>query len=165
MESIKNFFKNHKILVIVLAIILVLAIVFSILIYKMFFGYGNDKYKDRLDPIEGLEISNYTKDKLKEEISSLDKVNKVYDVTVEGRIIKVTFVVDKELEKDTAKEYGDKVLEYFSDDEKDAYDIQIIITSNEEEDEEEKRYPIMGYRKASLGVEEYVSRGITWSNN
>lgn len=164
MESIKNFFKNHKTLVIVLAVILILLIVLLILIYKMFFGYRNDKYGSRLDPIKNLEISNYTEKKLVDELSKLDHVQKV-KYESEGRLINVIFTVDKELEKDTAKEYGDKVLEYFSDEEKDAYDIQIFMTSNEDSNDEDKQYPIIGYRKASLGVEENKSRGITWSNN
>lgn len=165
MEAFKEFCKNHKVLLIGLGIALIVVIIFAVIIYRMFFAYGNDKYGDRLDPIIGLEISDYTEKKLIEELTDLEKVTNV-KMDIKGRLINIIFTVEKDLDKDTAKEYGERVLEYFSDEEKDAYDIQVfVVIKDEYKEEEEKVYPIIGYRKATLKEDDDKSRGITWGNN
>lgn len=149
-----KFVKKHKVLFIAIGVIIVLFIVCFVILYKMFFSYGNNKYGDRLKNIIGLEISNYTVSKIETELKELENVESVkYKLT--GKLISIVFNVNSELEKDLAKEYGDKVLEYFSEEEKKNYDIQIFMISS---DEEENEYPIIGYKKAS-------KEAITWSNN
>lgn len=149
-----KFVKKHKVLFIAIGVIIVLFIVCFVILYKMFFSYGNNKYGDRLKNIIGLEISNYTVSKIEAELKELENVESVkYKLT--GKLISIVFNVNSELEKDLAKEYGDKVLEYFSEEEKKNYDIQIFMISS---DEEENEYPIIGYKKAS-------KEAITWSNN
>ena len=149
-----KFVKRHKILFIAIGVIIILFIVCFVILYKMFFSYGDDKYGDRLKNISNLEISNYTVNKLESELKELENVESVkYKLT--GKLISVIFEVNLELDKDEAKEYGDKVLEYFSDDEKKNYDIQVFMTCSSEE---ENDYPIIGYKKASKD-------GLTWSNN
>jgi preprotein translocase subunit SecF len=149
-----RFIKDHKKLFIILGILLVLFIICFVIVYKIFFSYGNNKYGSRLDNIQNLEISNYTVDKLESELAELDGVNSV-SYHLNGKLIGIIFKVEPSLEKDDAKEYGDKVLEYFSDEEKEAYDIQIFVTCDSEED---NPYPIIGYKKAKIDH-------ITWSNN
>lgn len=150
-----KFVKEHKVLLIIVGVILILFIVCFVILYKMFFSYGDDKYGDRLKNISNLEISNYTVTKLETELKELENVDSV-KYKLNGKLISVIFTVNPSLEKDLAKEYGDKVLEYFTDEEKSNYDIQIfVVASSEEEDSE---YPIIGYKKAS-------KEALTWSNN
>lgn len=149
-----KFVKEHKVLLIVVGVILILFIVCFVILYKMFFSYGDDKYGDRLKNIKDLQISNYTVSKIETELKELENVESV-KYKLSGKLISVIFNVEASLEKDLAKEYGDKVLEYFTDEEKNNYDIQIFMTCSSEEENE---FPIIGYKKAS-------KEALTWSNN
>lgn len=149
-----KFVKEHKVLLIVVGVILILFIVCFVILYKMFFSYGDDKYGDRLKNIKDLQISNYTVSKIETELKELENVESV-KYKLSGKLISVIFNVEASLEKDLAKEYGDKVLEYFTDEEKSNYDIQIFMTCSSEEENE---FPIIGYKKAS-------KEALTWSNN
>jgi len=150
-----EFIKKHKFTVITICIILIMFVAFFILFYKMFLSYGSNNYGNRLKNIKDLEITNYTVTKLESELKELEKVENV-TYKLNGKLISIIFKIDASLEKDLAKEYGDKVLEYFSDDEKKNYDIQIYMIPTEQKEESE--YPIIGYKKA-------LKDGITWSNN
>ncbi len=150
-----EFIKKHKFSVITIFILLIMFIAFFVLFYKMFLSYGSDKYGNRLKNVKDLEITNYTVTKLETEMKELENVENVkYNLT--GKLINVILKVEPSLEKDLAKDYGSKVLEYFSDEEKKNYDIQVYIISTERKEESE--YPIIGYKKASI-------EAITWSNN
>jgi hypothetical protein len=146
-----NFASKHKFTVVTLVIILIMIILGSIISYKMFFSYGNNKYGSRLKNVENLEISNYTVTKLESELKELENVDSV-NYNLNGKIINVMLKVDSSLDKDTAKEYGDKVLEYFSLEERKNYDIQVFVETKED------GYSIIGYVKAG-------KESLVWSNN
>lgn len=150
-----NFVKEHKTLLIIVSIILILFIACFVILYRMFFSYGDNKYGDRLKNVSNLEISNYTVTKIESELSELEKVDSV-KYSLNGKLINIIFKVDPELEKDSAKEYGNKVLEYFTEEEKNNYDIQVFMVASK--DSEDNKYPIIGYKKA-------LKEAITWSNN
>ncbi len=150
-----EFIKEHKFMVVTLILFLLMFLVGGILTYKLFFSYGNDKYGDRLKPIANLKINNQTITKLESELKELEHVEKV-TTDINGKIINVLFTVANDLEKGTAKEYGDKVLTYFSEEERNNYDIQIFVMTKEIN--EEKGYSIIGYVKAG-------KKAIEWSNN
>jgi hypothetical protein len=62
---------------------------------------------------------------------------------LQGRLIYIEFEVKENVTVDESKEIGAKALDYFDEDEKAYYDIQIIIT-NQKDDVE--GYPLMGYK-------------------
>lgn len=150
-----KFIKKHKVALSVALVILILLIILCVVLYKILFSYGNNAYGNRLDNIKDLEISNYTVSKLESELKELEQVDSV-SYRLNGKLISVIFHVETSLEKDTAKEYASKVLEYFSEEEKANYDIQVFVVGTTEE--EESPYPIIGYKKAGKD-------GLTWSNN
>lgn len=150
-----DFIKEHKFMVITGSIFLLLVIASIILAYKLFFSYSNNKYGNRLDNIENLKISEHTITNLESELKELENVEAV-NVSINGKIINIFFTINNDLEKASAKEYGEKVLEYFSEDEKKNYDIQVYCVT--QEITEEKGYSIIGYKKAERD-------SIIWSNN
>lgn len=150
-----DFIKEHKFMVITGSIFLLLIIASIVLAYQLFFSYDNNKYGNRLDNIENLKISDHTITKLKSELKELEQVEDI-DVHGNGKIMNITFHVTNDLEKNSAKEYGEKVLSYFSEEERKNYDIQIFVVTKEIN--EEKGYSIIGYAKAGRET-------LTWSNN
>ncbi len=150
-----EFIKEHKFMVVTLVLFLLMLFAGGILTYKLFFSYGNDKYGDRLKSIENLKINDHTIKKLGSELKELEHVEKV-TTNINGKLINVMFTVDKDLDKGKAKEHGDKVLSYFSEEERKNYDIQIFVMTKEIKEEE--GYSIIGYVRAG-------KEAIEWSNN
>lgn len=136
-----NFIKKNKILV---TLLLIAVIMFSTILIIIFsnLSSGNDEYGNRLDGIENYPIADDTVNNIKNEISSLDKVNSI-SYNLEGRLINFTIKVDDDLVVSEAKNYSEKIIEHFSDDIKSYYDIQILIDSTNDESE---NYPIIGYK-------------------
>ncbi len=150
-----DFIKEHKFMVITGSIFLLLIIASIVLGYQLFFSYDNNKYGNRLNNIENLKINEHTITKLESELKEFEEIESV-KVTITGKLINVIFHVDNALEKERAKEYGDKVLTYFSEEERKNYDIQIYCMTKELT--EKTGYSMIGYVKAGKDT-------IRWSNN
>lgn len=156
LKKIKNKLKSNKILLLLGGILVVCFILILVALFKYFYGaMNNTKYGDRLDG-----ISEYKLDKgLDSEIKDLYSESEVDSVTLKtsGKIIYLTIDLSKVVTKETAKTLALKALEKFTDDEKQYYDIQFIITcSKEEGSEETKLYPIMGYKNSSSAVVSWI---------
>lgn len=138
-----KFFKKHKLLCII-ALVVILLIIFVYLILRQFMpDLSKSEYGNRLSGISSIKISNTNISKLEDDIKTLDNVKKVeYDL--KGRLINIVIDVSNDVSLDTAKDYANKSLEYFSEEEKAYYDIQVFITCSDNNDSE--IYPVIGYK-------------------
>ncbi len=137
----KDFFKTHKKQCMIGGIAF-LVIFFLIIIWLFIIPvFSNNKYGDRLDGIDKHKISSDTVNDIE---SSLKGNDKVKDVTYnnEGRILNFIITVSNDMSADDAKKLGDTILDKISDDDKEYYDIQILIDTEEDND----NYPIAGYK-------------------
>lgn len=141
--KIMNFIKKHKIALIVVGVCLVLIILLFFAIKNTFFPNMNkSKYGNRLDGIENYPIEESMITDIKNGVLENEVVtNLTYDL--KGRIINFIITVKDGTELNVAKEAATKVLEYFNDDYKSFYDIQIFLTCDNAENE---IYPKMGYK-------------------
>lgn len=140
----KDFLKTHKKQCMIGGIAF-LVIFFLIIIWLFIVPvFSNNKYGDRLDGIDKHKISSDTVNDIE---SSLKGNDKVKDVTYnnEGRILNFVITVSNDMSADDAKKLGDTILDKISDDDKEYYDIQILIDTEEEND----NYPIAGYKHKS----------------
>ncbi len=135
-----KFIKNHKILtaLIIMFIIFIIAIV---ILYNILFNYGEDS---RLNGKKEVEFSEESKKAI---VDSIKKYEEVENASINIVTRQISFIVDvkKDLQKDKAKEVANKILEEFSDKEKDYYDIQVIATCKKC-DADDDTYPIFGYK-------------------
>lgn len=133
--------KENKLLlaVIIMTAIIIISIITVIIMITS--GSGNDEYGNRLSEIENYAVGENQISDLKNTISSFDSVKNV-DYRLQGKIINISIELDNNVALDTAKEYANKSLEYFDDDQKGFYDIQIFLTTKEESE----TYPIIGYK-------------------
>lgn len=137
----KDFLKTHKKQCMIGGIAF-LVIFFLIIIWLFIVPvFSNNKYGDRLDGIDKHKISSDTVNDIE---SSLKGNDKVKDVTYnnEGRILNFVITVSNDMSADDAKKLGDTILDKISDDDKEYYDIQILIDTEEDND----NYPIAGYK-------------------
>ena len=135
-----NYLKENKLIDIFLFVILVFIIFIISIAVKFIGGNSVSEYGDRLKGIEKVKIKKDATDKLIKEMKANDKV---VDATysLKGRRIDVILTF-KDASVDEAKEIGNKVLDYFSDDEKKFYDIEVSLTTKEKNDE----FPLIGYK-------------------
>lgn len=138
-----NFVKKHKIGLIVIGVCLTLIILLFFAVKNTFFAKISDsKYGNRLDGIESYPITDSLVTDIKNGLSENEIINSVsYDL--EGRIINFIVEVKPETDIAKAKEAVLKILEYFNDEYKAFYDIQVFLTC---EDKENTIYPVMGYK-------------------
>ena len=137
-----DFIKKHKLLTIFIGLILVFIILVLVRLKQLTGGITKDAYGNRLNDIDKVEISSSISKKLENELSKEENVNKTTYV-LKGRLINVLISLKDETELDKAKEIGNKVLTYFSEEELSYYDIQVLIESDNDKSE---KYPIIGYK-------------------
>lgn len=139
-------------ILVVLLIFLGLGIWFLRLVYP---DSHKDLYGDRLKQIDSYKIEDRTitgiKDTIKENSSVLD-----VSYHASGRILKFQVKTAAETDLGQMKQFlSETLLEKFSDQQKEYYDMQIII---ENENAELTAYPAMGYKHRTNEV-------FSWSNN
>lgn len=151
-----KFIKNNKFKIIIVCIVILLLILSSSSIIKLFFpNLGVPIYGNRLDIIEGVEISSNRASEIANTLMLNDSI-KSAKVNVTGAIINIIIDVKKGIDITAAKSIGIKALMELSDDEKKVYDIQLFITQKEVEEEDDILFPIIGYKSRT-------STSIVWS--
>ena len=147
--------KENKLLAILAGIVLFCVIAFTIFLATLLAGNNVSEYGDRLDGIENVQIPKKNIDKMIKELKGNEKVEDVIyqrdGKKQQGRLISVILEV-KDVSSDDAKNIGNKVLEYFDDEEKAFYDIQVYLDNVDEKNTE---FPIIGYKHKT-------SQGIVW---
>lgn len=144
--------KNKKMII---GIGIFLAILFILFIYLFIFPiFNSNKYGDRLDDIDKHKISTSLINEIKKNIK---ESNHVTDVTYhnEGRILNFTVTLNSDTPVSEAKDYGKKILEKLSDDDKSFYDISLFLVSKDKSD----NYPVIGYKSKKVDDFNFGSAG------
>jgi len=137
-----NFIKKHKILVILLVIFIVLMVVLGICFKNVFLTEeSNDKYGNRLNGIEKVQITDSRLANVKEKILDSKNTNTV-TYNVSGKIIKFFIQVKAETDELTVESLLNLILDNFTEEEKSFYDFEVFITN----EEEKELYPMIAYK-------------------
>lgn len=137
--------KQNKYTTIVFFIFLGLFIM-AWLVYGMVMpSNSTEKYGNRLDGIEEVELKDDDLEDIVKKIEKNDIVNSA-SARVSGRIINVIVEVKEGTKISNAKKLTSDATKTLSKDELGFYDVQLFIL-NEKEDS--KGYPIIGYKSAS----------------
>lgn len=140
----KEFVKNHKKQCLIGGLIFL--VIFLIILVWLFIVplFGNNKYGDRLDGIENHKISDSVVEKTINTMKENKQVNEV-EYHNEGRILIFIVTVSTDMKKEDAQALGKIILDNLKDKDKEYYDIQILIDT----EEENENYPIAGYKSKS----------------
>lgn len=147
----KSFLKNHKLLIIIIVIILIFIGVMIALYNLVAPDYHKSLYGNRLETIKKHKIESKKIDKIEKVISDLEYVSK-FDYNLKGKIMNFVITVSKDSSIDASKKLGTVILENLDENEKDYYDIQVFLITDEESD----KYPIIGYKHRT-------SEGLVWT--
>lgn len=154
LKKLKSFYKNNRVysILMIISIVCIVSILVGVLLY--FLGQtSKDKYGNRLDGIESVEIKEDKITEIEKKITDQELV-KSCDVAIKGKLVYVTITLNSGTHVDS-EAIAQSSLELFSEEEKAFYDIQYIV--NNEDKTTEENFPVMGYIKAGNSV-------IKWTN-
>ena len=156
MKKIKKFFKEHRIFTMLMAIVVVcLVLIITVLINVFYMGNGSNKYGNRLEGIENVQISDSRQSDFENNIANNEKVKKV-DIRVQGKIVYITMQIEPGIKIEEAKSIALKTLDEFSDEEKSFYDFNFTLKQNSTENSD--GFLISGARNKN-------GTGLIWNNN
>ena len=151
-----NFLKRNKNWIIGICVVLVLLLGLGIWFLKLVYPDSHKNlYGDRLNQMDSYKIEDRTiteiKDAMKENASVLE-----VSYHINGKILKFQIKTAAETDLGQLKQFlANILLEKFGEDQKEYYDIQMII---ENENTENSAYPAMGYKHRG-------KEAFSWSNN
>lgn len=132
--GLKDLIMRHKILSMICLLAFIIIVVLLYVFFSIFIG-GNNKYGNRLEGIEAVELSKSKLSDIKDSVEKNDEVESA-KVRVQGKIVYFDIVFNKDTSKDKAKEIANKTLDEFDKDEKEFYDFEYILTQNMGDDED-----------------------------
>ncbi len=139
--------QDNTMLFILMGILVVCFIVIGILFYKYFYGgVSSTKYGNRLDGISEYKLSDTLEDDIKSLYEKETSINKV-SVTLEGKIIYLTFDFKESIKTDKAQTLAVKALDKIGKENLTYYEVQFILTYSGET--ENKNFPIFGSKNAN----------------
>ncbi|MDD3341476.1 MAG: hypothetical protein PHN72_04755 [Bacilli bacterium] len=141
MEKFKRYVKTHKVESTIGGIFLLMLIFLLIFIKIFFFSSGNNTYGDRLEGIDKVKISEDKLDKIAVALKGDASIQKV-ESHITGKIINFTVTVNADANIDQMRTKAGTILEDFSNDENEFYDIQVFLVSSDDA----TSYPTIGYK-------------------
>ena len=156
MKRIKKFYREHRVFMILMAIVLVCMIVITTVLIQCFYiGNGTDKYGNRLEGIEKYKISDSRINEYEEKLGNNDKVKKA-KIVITGKIVYITINVQANCSLIEAESIAAKSLENFNEKEQSFYDFN--ITLKKESNESSDGFIISGAKNKN-------GTGLVWNNN
>lgn len=156
MKKIKKFLKEHRIFTMLMAIVVVcLVLIITVLVNVFYMGNGSNKYGNRLEGVENVQISDSRQSDFENNIANNEKVKKV-DIRVQGKIVYITMQIEPGIKIEEAKSIALKTLDEFSDEEKSFYDFNFTLKQNSTENSD--GFLISGARNKN-------GTGLIWNNN
>lgn len=129
LEKIKDWIKNNKGFAIIILLGLVLIIILTIIFISLLKGNSSNKYGNRLDGIEDVEISKEVYDGVKEEIMATEVIEDA-SVRLQGKIVYTTIVLKEGVTADKAKEIASNTLDNYDEEQLKYYDFSFFLKWN-----------------------------------
>ncbi len=146
-----KFIRKH-INIIVTILVFILVVMGLLVLKEVFFPEENKAiYGTRLEGIEKFPINKEKKNQVIEIFKDISSSTKV---RIAGRIIYVDVKTNNDVTRDTAKDYSNRVLGVFSDEERAYYDMQFLINNPENS----AQFPIIGYKH-------HTQQDISWTKD
>lgn len=136
-----KFIKTHKVICIIIGIMILMLIAGLVIFIKLSPDGKKNAFGNRLTGIENYPINEESMKNMMTEALQVEGIQAI-NYNVKGRTVNILVTVVEQMSKENAIAYANKTLEYFTDEIKSYYDIQIFIST----DTESEIYPIMGYK-------------------
>ncbi len=154
LKKFKEFYKRNRVysILMLISLVCIVSILVGVIVY--FIGQtSKDKYGNRLDGIESVQIKKDKISEIENKITENELVSST-NIDIRGKLIYVDIVLKTGKHTDS-EAIAQASLELFTKEEKEFYDIQYIVENSDKEIKE--NFPVMGYIKAGNSV-------IKWTN-
>ena len=154
LKKFKEFYKRNRVysILMLISLVCIVSILVGVIVY--FIGQtSKDKYGNRLDGIESVQIKKDKISEIENKITENELVSST-NTDIRGKLIYVDIVLKTGKHTDS-EAIAQASLELFTKEEKEFYDIQYIVENSDKEITE--NFPVMGYIKAGNSV-------IKWTN-
>ncbi len=154
LKKFKEFYKRNRVysILMLISLVCIVSILVGVIVY--FIGQtSKDKYGNRLDGIESVQIKKDKISEIENKITENELVSST-NIDIRGKLIYVDIVLKTGKHTDS-EAIAQASLELFTKEEKEFYDIQYIVENSDKEITE--NFPVMGYIKAGNSV-------IKWTN-
>ena len=154
LKKFKEFYKRNRVysILMLISLVCIVSILLGVIVY--FIGQtSKDKYGNRLDGIENVQIKKDKISEIENKITENELVSST-NIDIRGKLIYVDIVLKTGKHTDS-EAIAQASLELFTKEEKEFYDIQYIVENSDKEITE--NFPVMGYIKAGNSV-------IKWTN-
>lgn len=149
------YLKRYKLQITLGTLLFLFVALFGYLMFSLMFpDTFTSLYGNRLVEIKQYKINDVEVTKMKADVLSTDKVNEV-SYSLQGKIINIRVKVKDTVDKVNAKLLVEPILNNFTNDQKQYYDMQLFITS---ENKTMEGFPIIGYKH-------HTSVSFVWGNN
>lgn len=155
MKGIKRFYKEHRIFMILMAVVIVCVILIGSLLFQCFYSGGTDKYGNRLDGIDNYKIDSSKFEEIEAKLKQDTTITEI-EIKRTGKIIYSTVTFQAQTDIEVAKNVAIKILDEFSESEKAYYDFNFTIKSLKSETSE--GFIISGAKNSN-------GNGLLWNNN
>lgn len=154
-KKIKNSWRSNRVLFVLTIILVICLIMIAVVSIDYFFGSSKDKYGDRLEGINEVEI---TSKRIKELENNILKDEKISDCKINqiGKMIYVTMNFTDGITLVESQGKALATLELFNKKELEFYDINYTLLQNKTESSE--GFTIMGSKNVN-------GSGLVWINN
>lgn len=127
MKSIRNFYREHRVFTILMAIALVCFVLIGTIIIQCFYvGNGTDKYGNRLDGIEERKVTDEMISEFEVKVTEANEVEKT-SARLQGRIIYINIDFVGNTSLDIAKSIALKSLDNFTEEYITYYDFHFTL--------------------------------------
>ena len=154
LKKFKEFYKRNRVysILMIISLVCIVSILVGVIVY--FIGQtSKDKYGNRLDGIENVQIKKDKISEIENKITENELVSST-NIDIRGKLIYIDIVLKTGKHTDS-EAIAQASLELFTKEEKEFYDIQYIVENSDKEITE--NFPVMGYIKAGNSV-------IKWTN-
>ena len=145
--KIKDLMLHHKLLAVICLLAFILFVVLCLMLLSMTISTSN-KYGNRLDGINKVEIK---KSSLKEISKKLEEQEKVKEASlrIEGKIIYFDIVFTNGATIGDAKAIAESTLENFNEKELAFYDLEYVLMEEKSDDKEKTFFVVTGTKHSS----------------
>ena len=131
--KIKKWVKNNKGFVIIIVLALVLIIVLALILVSLLKSNSSNKYGNRLDGIDKVEIKKEVYEGVKEEVMATESVEEI-TTRLQGKIVYTTITLKPETDVSKAKEIAAATLDNYTEEQLKYYDFSYFLKWNKEEE-------------------------------
>lgn len=136
-----TFIRKHKLLFGLSLLFVIIVVIITIFLINISFENENDKYGNRIDGIDNVQISDSKVEEIKNSVLTNTQINKIV-YRLDGKLIKFFIEIKENEEELDIENILSIIIEEFDAKEKDFYDFEIFITC----EKKKEPYPVIAYK-------------------